>query len=342
MPGMGRFELAHAIKSDPNIAKVHLVLLTSAGVRGDGATAISAGIAAYLTKPVRQSQLFDCLTMVVSNSSLVTDPNLVTSNPLRAASRMSNKLILLADDNVVNQKVAVRQLEKLGYRADAVANGLEAVEALSRISYDLVLMDCQMPEMDGYAATAEIRRLEGITRHTPIVAMTANALTGDREKSIAAGMDDHITKPVKQEALARVLERFFAGAGGSVSTFEEPARELPAPVDLERLHEALGDDPEAIAEILDLYRTEMVEGLLGLDAAISSGNSIEINMIAHNCAGTSANCGMAAVVEHLRELERMGRENQLAGASAVHTQVEIQFERIKVFLEENFEPLLVY
>jgi two-component system sensor histidine kinase/response regulator len=343
MPGMDGFELARVIKSDPKIANVHLVLLMSAGLRGDGATARAAGIAAYLTKPVRQSQLYDCLTIVVgkgSTSSAVAAANLVTKHTLVEAKRLSNKLILLAEDNIVNQKVAVRQLLKLGYRADAVANGREAVVAMGRIPYDLVLMDCQMPEMDGYEATAEIRRLEGAAKRTPIVAMTAHALTGDREKSLAAGMDDHTTKPVKQEDLARILETFL-GVPGQTSPDRVASPDVTPPVDLARLHHAMGDDPDEIFEILDLYRTEMASSLIKLDSAIAAGNAGEVDLIAHNCAGTSANWGMVGVVEKLRELERMGHDNQLVGSATLTVQVRIEFERIKLFLDERFEPLAV-
>ena len=215
MPGLDGFALAEAIKSDPELSQVCLVLLSSAGEREDGIRSRNAGISAYLSKPVRQSQLFDCLISVMSKSAVSEEAtgftsSLVTKHSLREAKRMSNKLILLAEDNIVNQKVAVRQLQKLGYRADAVANGREAVEALSRIPYDLVLMDCQMPEMDGYEATAEIRRREGLAKHTPIIAMTAHALAGDREKSLAAGMDDHITKPIQVGELSRVLATFVS------------------------------------------------------------------------------------------------------------------------------------
>jgi signal transduction histidine kinase/DNA-binding response OmpR family regulator len=217
MPGMDGFELARAIKSDAAISAVRLVLLTSFGQRGHSTTAREAGIAAYLTKPVRQSELFDCLINVVSQASVGADlsssevpAKLLTRHSLKETKVMSQKIILLAEDNIVNQKVAVRQLQKLGYRADAVANGREALEALGRIPYDLVLMDCQMPELDGYEATAEIRRREGEAKHTLIVAMTAHALEGDRLKCLAAGMDDYISKPVKPEQLGAVLERLLA------------------------------------------------------------------------------------------------------------------------------------
>jgi two-component system sensor histidine kinase/response regulator len=316
------------------------VMLTSAGIRGDGATAREAGVAAYLTKPVRQSQLFDCITTVLNNSSGLREPNsdkaskLVTQHTLREGNQMSNKLVLLAEDNIVNQKVAVRQLHKLGYRADAVANGREAIEALGRISYDLVLMDCQMPEMDGYEATIEIRRLEGATKHTPIVAMTAHALAGDREKSIAAGMDDHITKPVKENDLARIVKSYLAEPM-SVATDKEATEGINPPVDLDRLHQAIGDDPDEVSEILGLYRTEMTKNLVKLDSAIASANAREVDLIAHNCVGASVNCGMVAVVEQLRELERMGRENQLTGATTLKSRIDVEFERIKCFLEDR-------
>ena len=234
MPEMDGFDLARAIKDTPDIARVPLVLLTSFGERRHSEVAEEVGIAAYLTKPVRESQLFDCLTTVMGNA---TEPAASESvlpwakrerrRAMQKEKTMSNKLILVAEDNIVNQKVAMRQLQKLGYRADAVANGREALEAWGRIPYDLVLMDCQMPEMDGYEATAQIRRREGTTKHTPIVAMTANALEGDRAKCLAAGMDEYVSKPVKSEELERVLERFLGNgrenAKSNDAVFEENA-----------------------------------------------------------------------------------------------------------------------
>jgi signal transduction histidine kinase/CheY-like chemotaxis protein len=217
MPGITGFELARTIKGDPSVTAVPLVLMTSFGQRGDGQVAREIGIAAYLTKPVRESQLFDCLVTVLDRSGVMstqsnaaTPATLVTRYALKERETMARKLILVAEDNIVNQLVAARQVENMGYRADVVANGLEAVEALARIPYDLVLMDCQMPEMDGYQATAAIRLSEGQSKHTPIIAMTASAMEGEREKCLAAGMNDYISKPVKSEALHAMLAHWLS------------------------------------------------------------------------------------------------------------------------------------
>jgi len=342
MPGMDGFEMARAIKSDPAIASVRLVLLTSFGQRGDGAMAREVGIAAYLTKPVRQSQLFDCLMNVMSESSDKSleasskKSDLITRHTLVEHKPTSNKLILIAEDNVVNQRVAIRQLQKLGYRADAVADGQEALEALGRIPYDLVLMDCQMPQMDGYEATGEIRRREGTMKHTPIVAMTAHALEGDRAKCIAAGMDDYVSKPVRSEELERVLDRFLSDDTES-RTGDALCEESRPPVDVKRLSHAVGDEPKERAEILDIYLTQMVRSLDKLEVAIEAGDATEIDLIAHNCAGTSANCGMVALVAPLRKLEQMGRENQLKGAAVLTAEIIREFQRVQLFLAETLE-----
>jgi two-component system sensor histidine kinase/response regulator len=344
MPGMDGFELARRIKSDPEIAPVKLVMLTSFGERGHGAAARKAGVAAYLTKPVRQSQLFDCLADVIGAAPTVPAPDvsplpakLVTRHTLKESAMMSRRLILLAEDNVVNQKVALRQLLKLGYRADAVANGREILEALERIPYDLVLMDCQMPEMDGYEATSEIRRREGTAKHTLIVAMTANALAGDRAKCIAAGMDDYVSKPVRPEELGAVLERMFGDQGKGVQQLGAFREKTAAPVDMKQLSSAVGDEPQERAEILEVYLDQMVTNLERLETAIELQDAATVDLISHNCAGTSANCGMVAVVDPLREMERMGRENHLDGATVLLADIGREFGRVQSFLEENLK-----
>jgi signal transduction histidine kinase/CheY-like chemotaxis protein len=343
MPGMNGFELARRIKANPLIAGTHLVLLTSYGQRGDGAAAREAGVAAYITKPVRQSQLFDCLANVVrhdingSAASLAEVAPLITRHVLKEKTMTSCKLILIAEDNIVNQKVAVRQLQKLGYRADAVANGHEAVAALARIPYELVLMDCQMPEMDGYAATAEIRRREGTTKHTTIVAMTANALQGDRQKCLEAGMDDYISKPVNSEDLALVLQRVFSGAPTADVTASTPQGPR-TPVDLVRLHEAMGDEVE---EIVAVYLQQMSQNIEKLAIAIEHDDISEVSLIVHNCAGTSANCGIVSVMPALRSLEELVHQSSLAGARELADLLATEFQRARTFLRENLQPVTV-
>lgn len=214
MPGMDGFDLARLIKADPSIASTRLVMLTSFGNRSHVATAQKAGIEAYTAKPVRQKQLLGMLKKVMGSSD--TKHDLITNiekteEQIFSTDKKLEGRILIAEDNMVNQKVAKRMVEKMGYQADIVANGLEALEAISRISYSVILMDCQMPEMDGYEATIEIRKREKGVRRIPIIAMTANAMQGEQEKCLSVGMDDYISKPVKPEILSNTLKTWING-----------------------------------------------------------------------------------------------------------------------------------
>jgi HPt (histidine-containing phosphotransfer) domain-containing protein len=194
-------------------------------------------------------------------------------------------------------------------------------------------MDCQMPEMDGYEATAEIRRSEGNRKHTPIVAMTAHALTGDKEKCIAAGMDDYLSKPVKPEELRRVLEVFCKAPSTDPG---DPTGPTTAPlVDIDRMHEMMGNGPLELGEIVNLYLDQMGQNLNKLDAAVASGNHLEVELIAHNCAGTSANCGMAAVAIPFRELEHAGRTGCLDLAPSVLAEANRLFEQTRACLTQH-------
>ena len=230
MAGMNGLQLASAINTDPALRGIHMVLLSSAGQRGDAKAAVAAGVAGYLTKPVRESHLYECLATVMgirrrhpqaadgAGSVAPHGHGLVTRHTLAEAKLKTGIRLLLAEDNIINQKVAVHMLEKMGYRVDVVANGTEAIEATARIAYSAVLMDCQMPEMDGFEATRAIRARETNVEmsdgrqhahRVPIIAMTANSMTGDRERCLEAGMDEYIAKPVKSHDLADVLTRLF-------------------------------------------------------------------------------------------------------------------------------------
>jgi signal transduction histidine kinase/CheY-like chemotaxis protein len=208
MPEMDGLELARTIKANPALAPMRLVMLSSVNQHGQGAAAQQAGIALSLTKPVRQSSLYNCLLTVMGAAA---EPTVIAPVIRRQAATQTQMhvRVLVAEDNVINQKVAVRLLEKLGCRVDVVANGREAVTMLAQCAYDVVFMDCQMPEMDGFAATAAIREREASTgQHVPIIAMTANAMQGDRERCLAAGMDDYVSKPVKFDNLVARLQRW--------------------------------------------------------------------------------------------------------------------------------------
>ncbi|RLB85727.1 MAG: hybrid sensor histidine kinase/response regulator [Deltaproteobacteria bacterium] len=211
MPETDGETLGKTIKEDPLIRDTKLVMMTSVGQRGDAARLEEMGFAAYLAKPVKRFQLYNCLMMVMGRKSETeTKWKRIITRHAMAEERKHKIRILLAEDNMINQTLVLKILEMMGYRADAVANGLEAVKALEMIPYDLVLMDVQMLEMDGLEATRQIRNPESSVRNPniPIIAMTAHAVKGDRERCIKAGMDDYLTKPIRRAELARIIARW--------------------------------------------------------------------------------------------------------------------------------------
>jgi len=217
MPILDGEELARTIKADAKLKNTVLVLLTSIGNRGDAARMKDAGFAAYLTKPARASQLLNALITVWGNQKRARSSQFVTRHSLaqgratifsdERAQPIFHARVLIVEDNAVNQTIAARLLEKLGCRVDVAANGREAVEMVDLLPYDAIFMDCQMPEMDGFEATQEIRRREGSSVHRPIIAMTANAMQGDRERCLDAGMDDYVSKPIRKADLTEALKR---------------------------------------------------------------------------------------------------------------------------------------
>lgn len=215
-------ELARRIKEDPAMRSVRVVLLASLGNRGDAKAAREAGVAAYLTKPVRQTQLIDCLKVVIGLDQEATSPAepapLITRHRLAEARTGLRGRVLVVDDNPVNRKVAARLVEKLGYSVDIAANGREAIDAVARSKYNAVLMDCHMPEINGLQAAAEIRRREASGTHLPIIAMTASATEDDRAMCLAAGMDDFVSKPVQGKTVAEVLALWVASPEGRSGT----------------------------------------------------------------------------------------------------------------------------
>ena len=350
MPEMDGLTLAHEIKSDPQIAATRLLMMTSLGRRDDAAIR-EAGVELCLTKPVKQSQLFDCLATLTGEHLIAEPPQpraaqAAPKNVLRA--RADHVRILVAEDNVVNQRVALRQLDRLGYTADAVANGLEVLDALERIPYDLVFMDCQMPEMDGYQATKEIRRREGDSRRTTIIAMTANALDGDRERCIAAGMDDYVSKPVKRQTLSAAIERWTVdrSAHGKTDDSAEPSQDIdadsanvidPSVIDeLRSLQSAT--DPDFFNHLIDLFIEETPHRLAAIADAVTAMNAKALAQEAHALKGSSAHLGATRMDALCEILEEQGRAGSLNGASAILPVLVEEFDRVRKALEAGKKP----
>ena len=313
MPEMDGIELARAIRADPTIAGTRLVLLTSSARGGDARVAREAGIEAFLTKPVRVSALYDCLATLLGRPASDAPAVLVTAHTLVEASGASRAHLLVVDDNPVNQRVAVRMLEKMGHRVDVADNGLEAVDAATRVPYAAVLMDCQMPEMDGFEATMEIRRREGADRHIPIIAMTAGAMAGDEEKCLAAGMDAYISKPVKARALADILGRWVKtnGSLGPAPAVRSPANALLDRSALAGLRELGKAEFESLVR---LFLTDGAARVAALREAAGKGDVHAIAELAHSLKGSSGAFGATALADICTELEATASSGDRATA----------------------------
>lgn len=334
MPEMNGLELARAIAADPSWASLTLVMLSSLGQRSDVEAADYPHIAAWLSKPVRQSQLFDCLATLFSQSSRNEEPQQATrvAPPIREEMVIQHRpLILVAEDNAVNQKLAIHMLEKFGYRADVVADGREALEALSRIRYSAILMDCQMPELDGFEATKEIRARENFAgTHTPIIAMTANAMRGDKERCLEAGMDDYLAKPVKPEELKAVLARWTGPAGSSAVASPLPPSSTPtAAFNLEAALERVGGDRPLLGELATLFLQTSPKLLADLQTALAHQDAAAMAYAAHTLKGSAGNFSAQGVFGAAANLEKLARNKDLDQAPAVLATLEHELSRLQ-------------
>jgi two-component system sensor histidine kinase/response regulator len=357
MPGMDGISFAREIRTDRSLAQSRFVLLTSLG-QGLEPELKALGIKDCLSKPIKPYRLFDCLVRVMAAASEAASPITEITPTVAPVSvgadkprQLQSTRILLAEDNSINQKVALLQLEEFGYRADAVGNGLEVLEALERIPYDIILMDCQMPEMDGYQASMAIREKEKAKiakgfAITPIhiIAMTAHAMQGDREKCLDAGMNDYITKPVQEEDLEAALEKGKASrpnanpAPPPPPTPVAPAPSVPAgdakPVDIKRLMKLTRGDEAKVLELIEIYMTQSDSMLVLLQNHIQAGEVKPVEQTAHKWSGSSSTCGMSVLAPLLRQLEHLARGGTLDGAPKVFEQINFEYNRVRTALEE--------
>ena len=341
MPGMDGADLARAIKADKALAPTRLVLMTSVGERGDARQMEEIGFAAFLVKPARQSDLFDSLSAVLAGAAVArpTRP-IVTRHAIREMRRGGIR-ILLAEDNITNQQVALGILKRLGLRADTVANGAEAVRSLETLPYDLVLMDVQMPEMDGLEATRRIRDPQSaVQQHeVPIIAMTAHAMRGDRERCLEAGMNDYVTKPVSAQALADALERWLpredtvtlahAPAGRGAAS-PATAEEAEAPVfDKAGMMTRLMDDEDLARIVVDGFLEDAPKQIEALRNYLAAGDAPGALRQAHTIKGASATVGGEALRAVAFEMEKAAIAGDFEAVTARLPDLESQLARLK-------------
>ncbi|MFC1891923.1 response regulator [Thermodesulfobacteriota bacterium] len=345
MPGMDGEELGRAIKADPDLKDTRLVMMSSQGLQGNTQRMKEIGFAAYLTKPVRHTDLFDSISSVLTGETCKAGQHMVTRHSIRNI-QCANARILLAEDNITNQQVALGILKKLGLSADIAVNGIEAVEALKSIPYDLILMDCQMPEMDGYEATARIRNPQSkvLNHNIPIIAMTAHAMRGNREQCLEAGMDDYLSKPVTPQALATMIEKWLPKKkdvnqeNKDIKAEEAPVmtgQEAALVFDKEALMVRLMDDEDLAKTVIEGFLVDMPKQISGIKLFINQSNSEQAGNQAHKIKGAAASIGAELLCEVAIEMENTGKTGDTEKMKYLLPQLEKQFEQLKYVMEKD-------
>jgi PAS domain S-box-containing protein len=334
MPEMDGFTLAGEIKQRPELADATLVMLSSA--EGSSARARELPIAACVMKPVKQSELLDAITGCLGAAGRREDspapapatPAVPAARPAAAGRRLC---ILLAEDNAVNQKLVVRLLQKRGHQVVVASNGREVLSLLERETFDLILMDVQMPEIDGFEATAAIRKSERATgRHLPVVAMTAHAMKGDRERCLQAGMDAYLSKPIQADDLFAAIER----AAPAALPPDEPDRTPPAElVDWDGALEAVGGDRDILRELVTIFLETVPQWLAKLGEAVAGRDAATVRRLAHTVRGSVAQFGARAAQSAAERLESLSKEEGLAGAAEAYAGLEEELERLRPALD---------
>jgi CheY-like chemotaxis protein len=342
MPDMDGLTLSEQILRSRDAQTLPLVMLTSLGQREIDTRGIE--FAAFLHKPIKPSQLYNVLISLFAEqeqAESILMPAEATSRQFDGELGQRWPLrILLAEDNTVNQKLAVRLLERMGYRADIAANGLEVLEALQRQHYDIILMDVQMPDMDGLEACRIIGKEWPPEQRPRIVAMTANAMQGDREECLAAGMDDYLTKPIQVNALQEVLERSGLWAKRRsqpleqlvevvASTGKVERQVLLDPAVLSELRQLQGEgEPDIVQELAQAFQVETPPLLEALRKAVAEGKPEQLKRAAHNLKGSSNNLGARTMAALSAELEALGKNGTVEGAAELSTRLEREYQRV--------------
>ena len=358
MPNMDGLEVIKQIKADDKISGVKIIILTSIGLRGDARIVRECGVLAYLTKPVKRSDLYTTLLTVVGEKTINESTQLITRHSIAEDRRRHlNLKVLVAEDNETNQEVILSMLKKIGCRVEIASNGKEVVEALADSTYHLILMDCQMPVMDGYQATTQIRRLEeqnGSNNRVPIIALTANALEGDKEKCLAAGMDDYLSKPFTQDDILEVLKKWsddqtvlFARdethqkEGRHVSDETHPfgkAEEIveentSSPIDYSALNTLkdlqLEGEPDIVEKIVQAYLRSSEPIVASMHDALSDNDYEVLRNSAHSLKSGSANVGAHLLSETCKELEMNCKTNTNDDAVELVSTIKTEFYRVK-------------